>query len=135
MSTRPDDLAALGAAVMQELIGESRGGRQRDPALGPLVDLAQVTVFGAVWSRPGLDDKTRTLICVVSDMATGRYPELASHARMALGQGWTRDELVEVALHLSGYVGAPLAREGLMTLRDVFAEESARDPRPSQGQQ
>jgi alkylhydroperoxidase/carboxymuconolactone decarboxylase family protein YurZ len=85
---------------------------------------AQVAIFGTVWARPGLDYKTRTLVCVVSDIATGRHPELATHARMAMRQGWTRDELIEVALHLQAYVGAPLAREGLQTLRDVFAEES-----------
>src|SRR2546422_1439815 len=55
------------------------------------IALATETVFGAVWGRPGLDLKTRTLVCVVSDAATGREPELAIHVRMALRQGWTED--------------------------------------------
>ena len=66
------------------------------------IDVATETVFGALWTRPGLDLKTRTLICVVSDAATARTPELAIHLRMALRQGWTEDELIEVLLHLVG---------------------------------
>ncbi len=41
---------------------------------------------------------------------------------MARGQGWSEDELVEVLLHLSGYVGAPLVREALLTATEVFAD-------------
>jgi len=61
-------------------------------------------------------------VCVVSDAATGQEPELAIHLRMALRQGWTEDELVEVLLHLSGYVGVPLIREAMLTAKEVFAE-------------
>ena len=92
-----------------------------DPIMQKFRDLATETVFGALWTRPGLDLKTRTLICVVSDAATGRAPELAIHLRMARGQGWEEDELVEVLLHLSGYVGVPLIREALLTASEVFA--------------
>ena len=92
-----------------------------DPIMQQFRDVATETVFGALWTRPGLDLKTRTLICVVSDAATGRTPELAIHLRMARRQGWTEDELVEVLLHLSGYVGVPLIREVLLTATEVFA--------------
>src|SRR5271155_6040839 len=78
------------------------------------IDVATETVFGALWTRPGLDLKTRALICVISDTATGREPELALHLRMALRQGWTEEELTEALLHLSGYVGVPIIRESLM---------------------
>ncbi len=92
-----------------------------DPTMQKFIDLASETVFGSLWTRPGLDLKTRTLVCVVSDAATGRPEELAIHLRMALRQGWTRDELTEVLLHLLGYVGAPLVREALLTAKEVFA--------------
>jgi 4-carboxymuconolactone decarboxylase len=80
------------------------------------------TVFGALWARPGLDTKTRTLVCVVSDVATGRYPELDIHLRFALRQGWAEDELKEVMLHMSGYVGVPLVREAILVAKDTFAD-------------
>ena len=93
-----------------------------DPIMQTFRDVATETVFGALWTRPGLDLKTRTLICVVSDTTTGRTPELAIHLRMARRQGWSEDELVEVLLHLSGYVGVPLIREALLTASETFAE-------------
>ena len=96
-----------------------------DPMMRKFIDLATETLFGALWTRPGLDLKTRTLVCVVSDAATGRYLELAIHLRMALRQGWTEDELTEVLLHMSGYVGAPLIRESLLTAKQAFGEVKA----------
>jgi 4-carboxymuconolactone decarboxylase len=93
-----------------------------DPIMRTFIDVATETVFGTLWSRPGLDLKTRTLVTLVSDAATGRLPELAIHLRMALRQGWTEEELTEVLIHLMGYVGAPLTRDALLTARDVFAE-------------
>ena len=93
-----------------------------DPIMKEFIDVATESVFGTLWTRPGLDLKTRTLICVVSDAATARTPELAIHLRMALRQGWTEDELIEVLLHLSGYVGVPLIREAMLTAKEVFAE-------------
>ena len=92
-----------------------------DPMMVKFIDLAQECVFGTIWTRPGLDLKTRTLVTVVSDVATGREPELAIHLRMALRQGWTEDELTEVLLHLMGYVGAPLVRDAFLVARDTFA--------------
>ena len=119
-----------GQELRRQLMGDAYVERinqtvYADPVMKKFMDVATETVFGTLWTRPGLDLKTRTLICVVSDAATGRAPELAIHVRMALRQGWTEDELVEVLLHLSGYVGVPLIREALLTAKDVFAEMRA----------
>ena len=75
-----------------------------------------------LWSRPGLDLKTRALICVISDTAQARWPELVIHLRMARNQGWTEDELSEALLHLGGYIGLPSVREALLTAKEVFEE-------------
>jgi len=93
-----------------------------DPIMRTFIDVATETIFGTLWTRPGLDLKTRTLITLVSDAATGREAELAIHLRMALRQGWTEEELTEALIHLVGYVGAPLVRDALLTARDLFAE-------------
>ncbi|MBI3629289.1 MAG: carboxymuconolactone decarboxylase family protein [Candidatus Rokubacteria bacterium] len=119
-----------GQELRRQLMGDAYVERinqtvYADPVMKKFMDVAAETVFGTLWTRPGLDLKTRTLVCVVSDAATGRAPELAIHVRMALRQGWTEDELVEVLLHLSGYVGVPLIREALLTAKDVFAEMRA----------
>ena len=121
------DLYRKGIALRSELMGEAftasmNSTTYTDPIMQKFRDLAAETVFGALWTRPGLDLKTRALVCVVSDVACGRDPELALHLRMALRQGWTEDELVEVLIHMSGYVGLPLVRESLLTASKVFKE-------------
>ena len=121
------ELYKKGTAIRSKLMGAKYAENMNksvydDPIMKKFMDVATETVFGALWTRPGLDLKTRTLICVVSDAATARTPELAIHLRMARRQGWSEDELVEVLLHLSGYVGVPLIREALLTAKEVFAE-------------
>jgi 4-carboxymuconolactone decarboxylase len=125
-----------GAALRRQLLGDEyvdRASRTAygDPVMRTFIDVATETVFGALWTRPGLDLKTRTLVCVVSDAATGRYPELAIHLRMALRQGWTEEELTEVLVHLTGYVGVPIIREAMLTARDVFAEMRGAPAKPA----
>jgi 4-carboxymuconolactone decarboxylase len=121
------ELYQKGQAIRRQLLGEAYTERVNqttysDPVMQKFIDVATETVFGALWSRPGLDLKTRTLVCVVSDAATGRDPELAIHLRMALRQGWTEEELIEVLLHLSGYVGVPIIREAMLTASRVFKD-------------
>jgi 4-carboxymuconolactone decarboxylase len=127
----PDsELRQKGRALRRKLLGDETVDRMdkaiyNDPIMAKFAEVTQETVFGALWSRPGLDLKTRALICVISDAATGRDPELALHLRMARNQGWTEDELVEALLHLSGYVGVPLIRESLLVAKETFAKMRA----------
>ena len=119
-----------GAEMRRRLLGDAyveraTKGVYADPVMREFIDVAIEGVFGMLWTRPGLDLKTRTLVCVVSDAATGREPELAIHLRMALRQGWTEQELTEVLVQLVGYVGAPLARDALIVASRLFAEVRA----------
>ena len=121
------ELYRKGAAMRRALYGDEavdRSNRETysDPLMKKFIDVATENVFGALWTRPGLDLKTRTLVCVVSDAATGREPELAIHLRFALRQGWTEEELTEVLLHLSGYVGLPVIRGSMLVAKQVFAQ-------------
>ena len=125
------ELYRKGAEIRRRLLGDdwvekTSKTTYADPLMRKFIDVATETVFGALWSRPGLDLKTRTLVCVVSDAATGRTPELGIHLRMALRQGWTQDELTEVLLQLGGYVGVPIIREAMLTAKEVFAEAPPR---------
>lgn len=94
------------------------------PIMQKFGEYSTEAVFGLLWSRPGLDLKTRTLICVVSDTAQARWPELRIHLRMARRQGWTEDELAEALLHMAGYVGLPAVREAMIVAGEVFAESA-----------
>jgi 4-carboxymuconolactone decarboxylase len=119
-----------GREVRRQLMGEAMVERMAksvydDPIMEKFADYASEAVFGLLWTRPGLDLKTRTMICVISDTATGRWPELAIHLRMARRQGWSEDELTEALLHLSGYIGVPSVREAMITAKEVFTEMRA----------
>ncbi len=119
-----------GRAMRRRLMGEAYADRidktvYDDPIMRKFGEIAVENVFGGLWTRPGLDVKTRALICVISDTVMGREAELAIHLRMARREGWSEDELVEALLHLSGYCGLPLVREGLIVARKVFAEMQA----------
>jgi 4-carboxymuconolactone decarboxylase len=119
-----------GRAMRRKLMGEAYAAKvdkavYNDPIMEKFAEVTQETIFGTLWTRPGLDLKTRALICVISDTATGRTPELKLHLRFARGQGWTEDELAEALLHLAGYVGAPLVREAMLAACETFAEMRA----------
>ena len=120
-------LRAKGRAMRRNLMGAAYADKldrqlYTDPIMEKFAALTQEMVFGSLWTRPELDLKTRTLICVISDTAQARWPELAIHLRMARNQGWTEDELSEALLHLSGYIGLPSVRESLLTAKEVFEE-------------
>jgi 4-carboxymuconolactone decarboxylase len=124
------ELRKKGREMRRKLLGDATVDRMdkaiyQDPIMAKFAEVTQETIFGALWTRPGLDLKTRALICVISDAATGRDPELKLHLRMARNQGWTEDELVESLLHLGGYVGVPLIRESLLVAKETFAEMRA----------
>jgi 4-carboxymuconolactone decarboxylase len=116
-----------GRALRQQLMGDGMAERMakevyNDPLTEKFGDWASEAIFGLLWTRPGLDLKTRALICVITDTATARWPELAIHLRMARRQGWTEDELGEALLHTAGYLGAPSVREAMLVAKEVFAE-------------
>jgi 4-carboxymuconolactone decarboxylase len=121
------ELRKRGMEMRRKLLGDAYVDRiaattYKDPIMQKFIDAASESVFGTLWTRPGLDLKLRTLITVISDASTGREPELAIHLRMALRQGWTEEELTEAILHLMGYVGAPLIRDAMLVATKTFAE-------------
>ena len=125
-------LREKGREMRRKLLGDATVERidrsvYNDPIMAKFAEVTQETIFGALWTRPGLDLKTRALICVISDAATGRDPELKLHLRMARNQGWTEDELVESLLHLGGYVGVPLIREALLVAEGDLRGDARRE--------
>jgi 4-carboxymuconolactone decarboxylase len=89
-------------------------------------DLARYLIefpFGDIYSRPGLDLKTREMLTVAALTVLG-YPqsELKEHIRGALHVGCTREEVMEIILQMAVYAGFPAALEAMKTAASVFAE-------------
>jgi 4-carboxymuconolactone decarboxylase len=121
-----------GTKIRRHLLGDAEAAKmakraQDDPIIRKISDYACEAVFGMLWTRPGLDLKTRALICVISDTAQARWPELTIHLRMARNLGWTEEELTEALMHLCGYIGLPSVREALLTAGPLFREMQAEE--------
>ena len=116
-----------GAATRREVMGEALASKiasttYSGPVMQQFAEYSTEAVFGMLWSRPGLDYKTRALICVISDACNHCWPELELHLRFARLHGWSEDELTEALLHLGGYIGVPSAREAMIIAERVFEE-------------
>jgi 4-carboxymuconolactone decarboxylase len=80
--------------------------------------------WGDIWSRPGLDLRTRSLLTVALLAALGRTDELGMHLRGARRNGVSLDELAEVLLHTGVYAGLPTANTGFRELGRVLDAEA-----------
>lgn len=79
--------------------------------------------YGDIYTRPGLDLKTRELITVAAVTALGTAPlQLKSHIKGALNVGCTREEIVEVMIQMAVYAGFPAGLNGIYTAKEVFEE-------------
>lgn len=116
---------ARGSLRLAEVDGE--GGRQVVDALKDVApDLARYVIefgFGDVYSRPGLDLRTRELATVAGLAAIGHaQPQLKVHVNGALNVGCTPAEVVEVIIQMALYAGFPAALNAAFTAKQVFAE-------------
>jgi len=87
-------------------------------------DFITRVAWGDVWSRPGLDRRSRSVAVLTALIALGHHEELAMHLRAALRNGLTVDEVTEVILQAGVYCGVPAANTAFRIAKDVFAEES-----------
>ncbi len=116
-----------GLARLREIDGEA-GERVIDALADVAPDFARYLIefpFGDIYSRGGLDLRSRELCVVAALTALGNAtPQLKVHLHGALNVGCTRAEIVEVLMQMAVYAGFPAALNGLFAARDVFAERA-----------
>lgn len=114
-----------GARLIEQMLGRTQASSVRAHwrKISPAFE-AYVTEFlaGEIWSRPGLDRRTRSLVTIAALAALGRPRALELNLRMALNNGATREEIIETLLHLAPYAGFPACWEGLALADKVFAK-------------
>ncbi|KQU45800.1 4-carboxymuconolactone decarboxylase [Rhodococcus sp. Leaf278] len=88
-----------------------------------LQDFVTDTVWGGVWTRPGLDHRSRSLLNLGILITLRAHEELAGHVRGALRNGLTRTEVTETVIHTAGYCGAPAARAAMRVVQKVLDAE------------
>ncbi|MEU6228027.1 4-carboxymuconolactone decarboxylase [Streptomyces sp. NPDC047042] len=88
----------------------------------PMQELVTEYCWGAVWSRPGLERRTRSLVNLAMLTALGRNHELGVHVKGALTNGVTTEEIQEVLLQTAIYVGVPAALESFRVAEQMINE-------------
>jgi len=78
--------------------------------------------WGAVWTRPGLEMRSRSMITIAMLAALGRLEELGAHIRATRNTGVTKDEVKEVLLQVAVYAGAPAANSAFAIAKRVYKE-------------
>ena len=86
-------------------------------------DFITRVAWGDIWSRPGLDRRSRSVAVITALIALGHHEELAMHFRAALRNGLTVDEIREVILQAGLYCGVPAANTAFRIATEVFAAE------------
>ncbi|EKO3953306.1 carboxymuconolactone decarboxylase family protein [Vibrio fluvialis] len=120
-----DSRFTAGLAKLNEIDGDA-GQKVMESLQDICPDLARFTVeypFGDIYSREGLDLKSREIATVAALTALGNCtPQLKVHLNAALNVGCTEDELKEVILQMSVYAGFPAALNGMFAFKEVLAE-------------
>lgn len=98
----------------------------------PLQELVTEYCWGAVWGRPGLEFKTRSLLNIVMLTALNRQHELSLHVRGAVNNGCTIEEIREALIQAAVYCGVPASLEAFRTAEAALAalDETAAGPAP-----
>jgi 4-carboxymuconolactone decarboxylase len=133
----PNERYLRGWAKLKEVDGQA--GENVIAGLRDIApDFARLLIefpFGDIYSRPGLDLRTRELAVVAALTAMGNAaPQLRVHIQGARNVGCTEQEIVEVIMQMAVYAGFPAALNGLFAAKEVFASSAAAARNPEQEQ-
>ena len=114
-----------GMNVRREVLGNEHVDRaieRTSEFTADFQDLITRYAWGDIWSRPGLDRRSRSVAVLTSLIAHGHHEELAMHVRAALRNGLTVDEIREVILQSAIYSGVPAANSAFRIANEVLGE-------------
>jgi 4-carboxymuconolactone decarboxylase len=124
--TDRDETYERGMRVRREVLGDEHVDRAAAGTTAETSDFQDFITryaWGEIWSRPGLDRRTRTCITLAALVALGRFDELALHVRAARRNGVSTDEIKEVLLQTAVYCGVPAANSAFAVFQRVVAED------------
>ena len=121
------DVYDAGMEVRREVLGDAHVDRAQARTTGFTSDFQSFITryaWGEVWTRPGLDRRTRSVVTLTALLAHGHWAELEMHLRAALRNGLTTEEVAEVILQAGVYCGVPAANHALAMAQSVFEGEA-----------
>jgi 4-carboxymuconolactone decarboxylase len=123
------ELFDKGLKVRREVLGAEyvdNALQNADDFSRPIQELVTQMAWGEIWTRPGLDRRTRSFMNLAMITALNRPHELKLHVRGALNNGLTKAEIMEVFLQTAIYCGMPAALDSFRIAREVFDEAKAK---------
>jgi 4-carboxymuconolactone decarboxylase len=121
-----DDAHERGMKVRREVLGDAHVDEAVARTTGFTADFQDLITryaWGEIWTRPGLDRRTRSAITLTALIAVGRMDELPMHVRAARRNGLSEDEIKEVLLQTAVYCGVPAANAAFAVAARVLDEE------------
>lgn len=119
------DMRKAGDATRRAVLGDAHVNRTRqDPDAweAPFIDLITDAAWGHVWSRDTLSKRERSLITLGLLAGLGNDGEFRLHIRATANTGATKDDIMDVLLHVAIYAGVPRANHAIKLAKEVFAE-------------
>jgi 4-carboxymuconolactone decarboxylase len=126
------DLYDRGMAVRRSVLGDAHVDRSLERATDFDADFQEFitkTAWGQIWTRPGLDIRTRSMLTIGMLAALGKDGELKLHIRATRNTGVTRDEVKEILMQAAIYAGVPAGNHAIALARAVYAEMDEEDAR------
>lgn len=120
-----DEKFEAGMKIRREVLGNAhvdRAEANKTPFDADFQRFITETAWGSVWSRPGLDRKTRHLLTIALLAALGKENELAMHIRATENTGVTPEEVKEVFHQVAVYAGVPAANSAFAVAKQVYSE-------------
>jgi 4-carboxymuconolactone decarboxylase len=121
-----DDRHEAGMRVRREVLGDKHVDRaieRTNDFTAEFQDFITRYAWGEIWTRPGLDRRTRSCMTLTALIAEGHFAEFEMHVRAALRNGLTPDEIKEVVLQAAIYCGVPAANAAFAVAQRVLAED------------
>jgi 4-carboxymuconolactone decarboxylase len=120
-----DDLFEKGLAVRKEVLGADYVERSiagADDFTRTMAEWSTAYCWGALWTRPGFDRRSRSIVNLAIISVLNRPHELKLHVKAALKNGLTRDEITEIFLQVAVYAGVPAGIDSFRIAREAFKE-------------
>lgn len=120
-----NDKLKIGMALRREISGArvvDEAFKDPEDFSRPMEELVTEFAFGAVWSRPGLDRRSRSILNIGMLAALNRPDALAGHIRAGITNGLTVEEVRECVLQVAAYAGLPAGLASMKVARQVFTE-------------
>ena len=118
-----EDIFNSGMKVRREVLGKQhvdKAERTKDEFTQEFQNMITRYAWGEIWTRPGLERKTRSCITLAMMIALHREDEFKLHIKAALNNGLTKSEIKEVILQSAIYAGVPAANSAFHWAQDVF---------------